>query len=47
MNIIDDNNAYNDVINEYLDRLLSEKDDDLTLITDAMNYSIKNGGKST
>ena len=45
MNIIDDNKAYNDVINEYLDRLLSEKDDDLTLITDAMNYSVKNGGK--
>ena len=45
MNIKDDIKAYNEVINAYLDKLLSEKDEDLTLITDSMSYSVKNGGK--
>ena len=45
MNISEDLKSYNIIINEYLNELLSGKDDDLTLITDAMKYSVQNGGK--
>ena len=45
MIITDDLKSYNNVINEYLYKLLSGRDDDLTLITDAMKYSVENGGK--
>ena len=45
MNISEDIKSYNIIINEYLNGLLSDKDEDLMLITDAMNYSVQNGGK--
>ena len=45
MIITDDLKSYNNVINEYLSKLLSGRDDDITLITDAMKYSVENGGK--
>lgn len=45
MNIIDNIKDYNEVINSRLDELLKGTDSDLTLISDSMNYSVKNGGK--
>ena len=45
MNITEDIKAYNEVINGHLNALLYGNDDDLKLITDAMSYSVQNGGK--
>lgn len=45
MNISEEIKSYNEVINEHLNKLLYGDDIDLKLITDAMNYSVKNGGK--
>ena len=45
MNITDTIKSYNNVINEYLYSLLSEYDVDYPVITEAMAYSVKNGGK--
>lgn len=45
MNIPEEIKSYNEVINGRLNELLSGDDGDLKLITDAMSYSVKNGGK--
>ncbi|MBO4422308.1 MAG: polyprenyl synthetase family protein [Clostridia bacterium] len=37
--------AYNEVFNGYLYDLLGHYDEDYSVISDAMNYSVKNGGK--
>ena len=45
MSITDTLKSYNIVVNEYLYGLLSHYDEDYPVITDAMAYSVKNGGK--
>ena len=45
MNIADKLRSYNETVNGRLNELLSRYDDDYKVITEAMAYSVKNGGK--
>ena len=45
MNTAEKLKYYNETVNERLDSLLSRPDADFPVITDAMAYSVKNGGK--